>query len=228
MVTATYLGHSAVQLADGKTTILIDPFLRGNPVAKITPEKLNPDYIIVTHGHDDHLGDTVEIAQRTGALCIATFELGLWLETQKCKVHTMSVGGTHRFPFGRVKCTVAQHSASLGELGDRYAGVAAGVIVELDGKMFYHAGDTALTYDMKLIAEAFKVDLAFLPIGDNYTMGIDDAVRAVEFVRPQRVAPIHFNTYDMILADPDEFANKVRAQGIAEPFPWKPMDTITL
>lgn len=217
MVKATFLGHAAVLLESANTTIVIDPFLSGNPQAKIGPEEINPDYIVLTHGHGDHLGDTVEIAKRTGATVIATNELVLWLETLGLKVHPQGIGGAHSFPFGEVRFTIAHHSAGAGELGDRYVGVAAGVTIELDGKLIHHAGDTALTFDMKLIAERFAIDLAFLPIGSNFTMDLDDAVRAVEFIRPAKVVPIHYNTWPPIVADPQEFADKVKRAGFSEP-----------
>lgn len=228
MVTVTYLGHSAVQLDYGPSTILIDPFLRGNPKARITPDALTPQYIIVTHGHSDHLGDAIEIALRCGSQVIATYELAVWLGSKGVNVHPMGVGGSHKFPFGHLKFTIAHHSAGLGEMGDTYAGVAAGVVFEFGGKVFYHAGDTALTYDMKLIPEWRKVDLAFLPIGDNFTMGVDDAVTALTFVRPRLVVPIHYNTFDMIAADAGAFARKANATGHTTAHVLEPMGTLTI
>lgn len=228
MVMATFLGHAAVQLTNGETTILIDPFLTDNPQAKISADEVGADFIILTHGHGDHLGDTVAIAKRTGAQCIAPFELALRLGKQGCLAHPMGVGGSFEFPFGWVKYTIAHHSAGVGELGDVYAGTAAGVIVSFDGKLIHHAGDTALTYDMKLIAERFAIDLAFLPIGSNFTMDVDDAVRAVEFIKPKRVVPVHYNTWPPIEADADDFAEKVRAGGISEPVVLESMGTVEL
>ncbi len=225
---ATFLGHAAVTLSDGKTTILIDPFLTGNPQASIKAEEVEADYIVLTHGHGDHVGDTVAIAKRCNATCIATYELALWLQSQGCEVHPMGIGGSFDFPFGSVRYTIAHHSSGASELADKYVGNPAGVIIEIGGKLVHHAGDTALTYDMKLIAERFKIDLAFLPIGSNFTMDIDDAVKATGFIQPSKVVPVHYNTWLPISADPLEFADKVRAQTKAEPVILGPMQTIEL
>ncbi len=225
---ATFLGHSAVRLSDGQTTILIDPFLTGNPQATLKPEEVDADYIVLTHGHGDHVGDTVAIALRTKAICVATYELALWLQSQGCEVHPMGIGGASDFPFGSVRYTIAHHSSGAGELGDRYVGNPAGVIIDLGAKLIHHAGDTALTYDMKLIAERFEIDLAFLPIGSNFTMDIDDAVTATGFIQPKRVVPVHYNTWPPIAADPEEFAEKVRARTKAEPVVLAPMESIKI
>ncbi len=225
---ATFLGHAAVRLSDGKTTILIDPFLTDNPQASIKAEDVEADYIVLTHGHGDHVGDTVAIAKRCNATCIATYELALWLQNQGCEVHPMGIGGAFDFPFGSVRYTIAHHSSGASELGDRYVGNPAGVIIDFGGKLIHHAGDTALTYDMKLIAERFKIDLAFLPIGSNFTMDIDDAVKATGFIQPSKVVPVHYNTWPPIAADPQEFAEKVRAQTKAEPVILEPMQTVEI
>ncbi|HSG99871.1 MAG TPA: metal-dependent hydrolase, partial [candidate division Zixibacteria bacterium] len=160
--------------------------------------------------------------------CIACFELANWLSDQGVTAHGRGLGGACDFPFGWVKFTTALHSGGSGELGERYTGVAAGVIVQLGGKLIHHAGDTALTYDMRLIADRFNIDLAFLPIGSNFTMDIDDAVRAVEFIHPKKVVPIHYNTWAPIAADPQEFADKVRAAGGCEPYPLAPNEALEL
>lgn len=226
MIQATYLGHSAVQLTDGSTTILIDPFISGNPQATVSADELNADFVVITHGHGDHLGDTVAIAKRTGAMCIAPYELANWLGTQGLTAHPMGIGGSFAFPFGWVKLTAADHSAGAGELGDRYVGTAAGVLIQFGDKLIHHAGDTALTFDMKLIADRFDVDLAFLPIGSNFTMDIDDAVRATEFINPKTVVPVHFNTWPPIEADPNEFVSKVNSAGHSKAVVMAPNDTI--
>lgn len=226
MIQATFLGHAAVQLSDGSTTILIDPFISGNPQATVKADELMPDFIVITHGHADHLGDTVAIAKRTGATCITTFELANWLGSQGCAAHPMGIGGSFDFPFGWIKFTIAHHSAGGGELADSYMGTAAGVLIRFGGKLIYHAGDTALTYDMKLIAERFKVDLAFFPIGSNFTMDVDDAVRAVEFVKPRTVVPLHYNTWPPIEADPEDFASKVNNAGHSKAVIMAPNDSI--
>jgi len=227
-VKATFLGHAAVSLTDGETTILIDPFLSGNPQARLKPAEVEADYIVLTHGHGDHLGDTVAIAERTGATCIAINELALWLASQGCNVHPMGSGGAFGFPFGSVRYTIAHHSGGLGELGDRYVGNPGGVIIGLGGKLIHHAGDTALTYDMKLIAERFAIDLAFLPIGSNFTMDIDDAVKATGFIKPKKVVPVHYNTWPPIEADPQEFAEKVRTRTDSEPVILAPLESIEI
>lgn len=228
MIQATFLGHSAVKLADGQTTILIDPFISGNSQATITADELGADFIVITHGHGDHLGDTVAIAKRTGATCIAPYELANWLGTQGLTAHPLGDGGSFDFPFGWVKFTIAHHSAGAGELGDRYVGTAAGVLIQFGDRLIHHAGDTALTYDMKLISERFKVDLAFLPIGSNFTMDIDDAVRAVEFIKPKTVVPMHYNTWPLIEADAEDFASKVNRAGHSKAVIMAPNDTIDL
>ena len=228
MLKATFLGHSAVRLETKDTTILIDPFFTDNPQAVVGPDDVSADFIVVTHGHGDHVGDTVAIAQRTGATCISTYELATWLGSQGCQVHPMGVGGSQSFPFGRLKFTIAHHSAGAGELGDRYVGTAAGVVIDTAGHTVHHAGDTALTYDMKLLAESFNIDLAFLPIGDNFTMGVDDAVRAVEFIQPKQVVPIHYNTWAYIEADADGFAERVNQTGTSQATVLQPMESITL
>lgn len=228
MLKATFLGHSAVQLETNDTTLLIDPFLTDNPQAVIGPDDVSADFIIVTHGHGDHVGDTIAIARRTGATCIACYELAMHLQSEGCTVHPLGTGGGAGFPFGRAKLTIAHHSAGAGELGDGYVGIASGVVLETAGFTIHHAGDTALTYDMKLLAESFAIDLAFLPIGDNFTMGVDDAVRAVEFIGPAQVVPIHYNTWPVIEADPQQFADRINAAGTSRATVLAPMESIVL
>lgn len=190
--------------------ILIDPFLDGNPLSPVKSGSVPADYIILTHGHGDHLGDTCKIADRTGATIICIFELGNLLEQKGFTVHKMHVGGSFAFPFGRVKFTIAHHGSSVGAA---YAGAPAGVLITAEGKTVYHTGDTGLFLDMKLIGEMNKVDAMLLPIGDNYTMGIDDAVKAVEFVNPKLAVPIHFNTFEEIEADPQLFVRRITSLG---------------
>jgi len=208
MLRATFLGHSCVTATDGKYNIIIDPFLTGNPQAAIKASDVKVDYILVTHGHGDHLGDAVDIAKRNNATIIAPNELAAYLSKLGAPVHNMHIGGARDFPFGRVKLTIAHHGSAVGE-DIKYAGVPCGFLVTMGGKTMYHAGDTGLFYDMKLIGEMNKIDLAFLPIGDNFTMGIDDAVKAVEFLNPKKVVPMHYKTWPVIDADPDEFAMKL-------------------
>lgn len=205
-VEAKFLGHAAVQVKAGTTHILIDPFLTGNPQAVAKPDQVQADVIVVTHGHGDHLGDAEAIAKRTGALVIANAEISGYLSKRGVKTHALHIGGGYDFPFGRVKLTIAHHGSSLPD--GSYGGNPAGVLLYLEGKTLYHAGDTGLFYDMKLIGEE-GVDLAFLPIGDNYTMGLEDALRAVRLIQPKVVIPMHYDTFPVIPEDPHKFAARV-------------------
>ena len=211
MPTARFLGHACVNVTDGKNNLIIDPFLTGNPVAVTKQEEINAKYILLTHGHGDHFGDTFTIGKRNHATVIANYEICCLCERNGVNSYSMNIGGAHDFEFGRVKWTIAHHSGGYGERADIYTGPSAGILLTMGGKTLYHAGDTGLFYDMKLIREMNQIDLAFLPIGDNFTMGIDDAVRAVEFLKPRKVVPIHYNTFPVIKQDPKEFAKKVRS-----------------
>ena len=211
-ISLTFLGHSAWRIRHRDADILIDPFITGNPAANVRAADLSPTHIILSHAHGDHLGDTVEIAKRSNAQVIAVFELAEWLGAQGCNAWGMSIGGGRNFDFGRVKFTLAHHGSSLPDGG--YAGSPAGILLTIDGRTIYHAGDTALFLDMKLIGELNAIDVAILPIGDNFTMGIDDAVRAAEMLSPRLVIPMHYNTFPPIAADPEEFRRKLEARGI--------------
>ena len=207
MPIATFFGHSCFFLEDGENRLIIDPFITGNPQAIIKPEEVKVNYILLTHAHGDHLGDAVEISKRNKALIIAPFELANYCQDQGCEVHPMHIGGAHNFPFGRVKLTIAHHGSALPDGG--YGGNPCGLLITMSGKTFFHPGDTGLFYDMKLIGEMNDIELAVLPIGDNFTMGIDDAVKAVEFLKPKSVIPMHFKTFDVIDTDPEEFVRRV-------------------
>ena len=211
MPKATFLGHSCVTLTDGTHNLIIDPFLTGNPQATISADEIDVKYILPTHGHGDHIGDTVAIAKRTGATVIANFELANLCGKQGAEFHPMHIGGSHTFDFGKVKLTIAHHGGGYGEDASVYTGPPVGFLITMGGKTMYHPGDTGLFYDMKLIGEMNNIDLAFLPIGDNFTMGIDDAVKAVEFLKPKKVVPIHYGSWPVIEADPNEFASKVKS-----------------
>lgn len=202
-----YLSHSAFLLETSGKKILIDPFITGNPKAPASAKSIRPDYILVSHGHGDHLGDALELSKAHGAVIVAPFELAMWSQSQGAVVHAMHIGGGWDFDFGRVKLTIAHHGSAVGP-DDRmqYTGNPCGFLVTSEGKMLYHSGDTGLFYDMKLIGEMNAIDLALLPIGDNFTMGIADAIKAVEFLRPKQVVPMHYNTFDPIKADPAAFA----------------------
>lgn len=212
MIKITYHGHSAFEITTGDHSILIDPFFTYNKNAKIKPADVKTDYIILSHAHGDHIGDTIEIAEKNDATIIAVHELSEYLISKGLKSHGMGIGGQREFPFGKVKFTIAHHSSSL-EGEKLYMGEPAGIILTLGDKTIYHSGDTGLFLDMKLIGEMFNIDLALLPIGDNYTMGIDDAVKAVEFLDCKTVSPMHYGTFDVIDANPEEFKRKVESIG---------------
>ena len=206
----TFLGHAAFLVEAEGLKFLFDPFLTGNPAAVHRPEEITANYIFVTHGHGDHLGDTVEIAKKTQATVIGVFELCNFLARQNLKTHPMHIGG--RFNFGKfsVKLTPAWHGSSYGEGPVEYLGSPAGVILTVGGKTLYHTGDTGLFFDMKIIAELDPVDLLLLPIGGNFTMDTKDALKAVELIKPRQVIPMHYNTWPVIAADAQDF--KVKAE----------------
>ncbi len=197
----TYYGHACFAVEIAGKALLFDPFIKGNPLAKeIEIEKVPADFIFVSHGHGDHLEDLVEIAQRTGAPVIAPFEVGEWLEKKGApNVRAMNHGGGAEFDFGRVKLTSAIHSSSMPD--GSYGGHPCGFVVESEEGNFYYSGDTALTYDMKLIGERVKLNFAILPIGDHFTMGIADALRAAEFVGVERIVGVHYDTFPPIKID---------------------------
>lgn len=203
-VKATWYGHACFLVQATGARILMEPFLSGNPTSPIGPKDVQADYILVSHGHGDHLGDTVEIAKRTGATVVSNFEIHNWLIGQGLqKVHPLHIGGGFNFPWGRVKLTIAHHGSGLPD--GSYGGNPCGFLLYLDGKKIYHACDTGLFYDMKLIGEE-GIDLAILPIGDNFTMGPEDALRALKLIQPKKVIPIHYNTFDVIRQDPHAWA----------------------
>ncbi len=207
-----FLGHSAFEITtDSGQTVLIDPYLDNNPAAPVKADAIRAEYIILTHAHGDHLGDAFKIAKACGSLLVCVAELAGYASAKGFKTHAMHIGGAHEFPFGRLKFTIAMHGSQTPD--GHYAGLAAGVLLWIDGICIYHTGDTGLFYDMKLIGDMNRVDYLLLPIGDNYTMGIDDAAKAVEFVRPRVAIPMHYNIFPLIKADPAEFSAKVSAAG---------------
>lgn len=208
----SYHGHSVVKIETEGKTILIDPFINGNGLTDLKEEEQNPDVILLTHGHNDHVGDTVSIAKRSGALVVAPNELANYLGWQGLNVHPMHIGGARQFDFGKVKFTQAFHGSSYVTENNEiiYTGMPGGILFTAEGKTIYHAGDTALFSDMKLIGERHPVDVLFVPIGDNFTMGIEDAAYAVSLIKPKIVVPIHYNTFPPIEVDPNEFAALVQ------------------
>ncbi len=216
-----YIHHSAFTFSDGKTTLLFDPYLEGNPEG-LTAGDIKADYIFISHAHGDHLGDAYEIAKRNDALIISTAEIAHDAETHGCRAHAMHLGGTFAFPFGRVRITPAFHGSGIA------GGHACGFIVRLAGKVIYFAGDTSLFGDMKLLGELEKIDYALLPIGDNFTMGPDDAVIAAKFLGARNVIPIHYSTWPIIAQDPQAFKAKAEAETASKVLTIAPGSTVEL
>src|SRR6185369_977289 len=221
----TWLGHAAMTLDIGNTHLVVDPFLTGNPVASTTPDKLPADFILITHGHSDHVGDSVAIARRTGATIISNFEIASWYTNQKLTAHGQHIGGGFNYPFGYVKLTQALHGSALPDGSN--GGNPAGFLITADGKKIYLAGDTGLFGDMALIGDE-GIDLAVLPIGDNFTMGPDDALRAARLIRAKNVIPVHYNTMDMIKQDAPAWAKRVEAETQSKVTVLNPGQSFTL
>ena len=223
----TYYGHSCFAVETAGRTLLFDPFITANELARnIDINQVPADFVLISHGHFDHLADAVAIAKRTGALIVSNYEITVWLGHQGVgRTHPLNHGGGAQFDFGRAKFTPAVHSSGLPD--GTYGGNPGGFLVETPDGAFYHSGDTALTYDMKLIGEE-GIDLALLPIGDNYTMGPDDALRAVKLIEPKAVIPIHYNTFDLIAQDAQAWAKRVQAETATRAVILKPGETYTL
>jgi L-ascorbate metabolism protein UlaG (beta-lactamase superfamily) len=209
----TYYGHSCFEIIVNNKKLLFDPFISGNPLAKnIDIKKVNPDYILISHGHIDHIADAIEIAQQSKATVIAKWEIIEWLNKNGIEnTHPMNTGGKWMFDFGKVKCVSAVHSSSLPD--GSYGGTAMGFIIESHEANFYYSGDTALTYDMKLIGEFRTLDFAFLCLGDNFTMSVDNAIIAADFIKCRKIIGMHYDTFGYIKIDHEEAINKFSNQG---------------
>ncbi len=223
----TWLGHGSWAIKVGDHSILLDPFLNDSPTAPVKADAVEADYILVSHGHFDHVADVAAIANRTGATVLAAFEISTWFESQHAVKNTvgMNLGGGIDLPFGRVMMTVAHHSSQLPD--GTYGGNPGGFVLTLADATIYFACDTALFSDMRLIGDR-GIDLAVVPIGDLFTMGPADSIEAIKLIRPRRVAPAHYNTWPPIEQDAGKWAEQVRANTDAEPIVVAPGDKITL
>ena len=220
-------GHSAWTVESDGVRILIDPFLTGNPTADISADEAEADFILLTHAHGDHLGDTVAIAKRTGAPVVSNFEVSEWLGKHGVEnAQGLNPGGGVQMPFGRVTFTRADHSSSFPD--GTYGGVACGIVLQLDGLTVYNTGDTALFSDMELFGRRYRPDLVILPIGDYFTMGPDDAVEALRLLKPRHALPQHYNTFPPIKQDGGAWAKRVQSELGIEARALQPGDVYTL
>ncbi len=222
----TWYGHATLGLETGGYKLIIDPFFSGNPAAPISAEAVEADFILVSHGHGDHVGDTVSIAKRTGATVISNAEIAGWFGGQGIKAHAQHIGGGFKHPFGYLKLTLALHGSALPD-GSNGGNPAGFLLTTNDAKKIYFAQDTGLFGDMKLIGEE-GLDLAVIPIGDNYTMGPDDALRAVKMLEPKVVIPIHYNTWDLLAQDANAWAERVQKETKAKAVILKPGESYSL
>ena len=222
----TYYGHATMSLETGGYTILVDPYFTDNPSAPVNANQVEADFILVSHGHNDHMQDAEAIARRTGAPVITIDEICRWLQKKGIKTHGQHIGGGFNHPFGYLKLTLALHGSGLPD--GSYGGNPAGfLLTALDGIKTYLACDTGLFGDMKLIGEE-GIDLAVLPIGDNYTMGPEDALKAVKLIQPKHVVPVHYNTFDLIKQDPFAWAARVEAETDTKAHVLNPGDSLTV
>jgi L-ascorbate metabolism protein UlaG (beta-lactamase superfamily) len=230
MTTITWLGHNCWLLESGGNRVLVDPFLDDSPVAPVKSDAVEAEFILVSHGHYDHIADAAKIAKRTGATVVSNYEICEWLGKQGvASRQEMNLGGSIGLPFGRVKSTIAHHSSVMPD--GTYGGNPGGFLLTLSDAVIYFACDTALFGDMKLYSRGENgnpVDLAVVPIGDRYTMGPGDSIDAIELIKPRRVMPAHYNTWPPIAQDAAAWAQRVRKETSAEPVVMKPGETVSL
>ena len=225
-ITYTFHGHATHSFDFEGTSVLVDPFLNDNPQAKRSADDFSPDFILLTHGHGDHVADAMGIAERSGATIVANFEIVNWVESQGHeKTHPQHIGGAWNHPFGRVKMTPALHGSALPDGSN--GGMPGGFLISANGRNIYIAGDTALFSDMALIGRA-GIDLAILPIGDNFTMGPEDALEAVTLLKPKQVVPCHYGTWPYIDVDASAWVDRVNAETDAKAILMSPEDSLTL
>lgn len=225
-ITFTWLGHSTFSFDFDGHKVLLDPFLTGNPLAAAKADEVEAEIIFLTHAHGDHSGDVIDIAKRTGAMVVSNAEIATWASKNGVESHGMNTGGGHDFGFIHARQTIAFHSSSFPD--GTYGGNPNGFIFSSDGNgRIYFAGDTALFSDMKLIGE-MGIEVAFLPIGDNFTMGPEDAIRAVNIIKPKMVVPMHYNTWDIISVDVAGWANRISSETDAQPIVLDPGGTYHL
>lgn len=224
MLNFSYYGHSAFLLDDGKHKLLFDPFLTGNPLASVKADDVKADYILITHAHGDHIGDAPAIAKKTGAAVVAIPEVAALVKevAANAEIHEMNIGGEISLPFGKVYMTPALHSAGVA------GGCPVGFVVNIGGMNVYFAGDTGLFPYMRFLGERVKIGVAVLPIGDNYTMGVRDAAEAVELLNARYAIPVHYNTWPVISADPEEFKKLTESKTTAKVCIVKPGENLEL
>ncbi len=225
-LTLTWHGHAAFGLDVDGVKLLVDPFLNDNPAAVVKADAVDADFILISHGHGDHIGDAVAIAERTSSLVISTFEVASWFKNKGIEAHAQHIGGGFHHPFGYLKLTQALHGSMLPD--GSYGGNPTGFLLTTHGdEKLYLACDTGLFGDMRLIGEE-GIDLAVLPIGDNFTMGPDDALRAVKLLEPKHVIPVHYNTWELIEQDPHAWAQQVKKETSATPHVLQPGESFQL